>query len=359
MITQTDINNFLELAREHPVFDVRSPGEYKHAHIPGAHSLPLFSDEERKVVGTAYKQQSREIAIKIGLDYFGVKMRKMVEEVEQLTADKKQSTDKHTKPIVLVHCWRGGMRSAGVAWLLDLYGFRVYTLKGGYKSFRTWCRAQHATPLPYRVIGGYTGSGKTHLLHRLTKSRQTIIDLEGLAHHKGSAFGGLGQVEQPTQEMFENRLALRINEIITGIAPDTPVWVEDESRRIGNIHIPENVWHQMRLAPVYFLDIPQEARLEQITKDYGKFKKDDMVATVMRIRKRLGGLATKNAINYIVENNYKECFRILLNYYDKFYSHDLTKRDNLKEQLRTIPADTTDADVLAKKIITLTRSETV
>ncbi|MFZ1858338.1 MAG: rhodanese-like domain-containing protein, partial [Chitinophagaceae bacterium] len=133
-IEKLHIEKFLELAKQHPVVDVRSPGEYAHAHIPGAYSLPLFTDEERKLVGTAYKQQSREQAIKIGLDFFGGKMRKMVEEVEQfgirsseLNSANTQLKTQHSKT-VLVHCWRGGMRSAGVAWLLDLYGFKVYTL---------------------------------------------------------------------------------------------------------------------------------------------------------------------------------------------------------------------------------------
>src|ERR1035437_2355393 len=135
-IEKLTIEAFLQLSKQHPVLDVRSPGEYCHAHIPGAYNLPLFSDEERKVVGTEYKQQGREQAIKTGLDYFGTKMSKIVEEAETIIK-------KHNAPIqipntVLVHCWRGGMRSAGIAWLLDLYGFKVYTLTGGYKSFRNW-----------------------------------------------------------------------------------------------------------------------------------------------------------------------------------------------------------------------------
>src|SRR5258705_4856949 len=139
-IQKLTIEQFLELAAEHPVLDVRSPGEYTHAHIPDAHSLPLFTDEERKVVGTTYKQQSREQAIKVGLDFFGPKMRKMVEEVESLVfsreslANESGLTTKDSR-LILLYCWRGGMRSAGVAWLLDLYGFKDYTLIGGYTKF--------------------------------------------------------------------------------------------------------------------------------------------------------------------------------------------------------------------------------
>ena len=160
-IQKITIEQFLELADQYPVLDVRSPGEYLHAHIPGAYSLPLFTDEERKVVGTAYKQQSRETAIKIGLDYFGVKMRKMVEEVEQLLLDLKPKSPENNEEnnrTFIVHCWRGGMRSAGVAWLLDLYGFKVYTLVGGYKVYRQWARRQFEKPHSFTILGGYTGS---------------------------------------------------------------------------------------------------------------------------------------------------------------------------------------------------------
>ena len=190
---------FLQLARKHPVLDVRSPGEYGHAHIPGAHTFPLFSDEERKVVGTLYKQESREKAIKKGLEYFGARMVKMLEDAEAIVNDDSKS--------VMVYCWRGGMRSAGVAWLLDLYGFKVYTLAGGYKSFRQWVLVQFNKEYPIKIIGGYTGSGKTEVLAAMQQQGLTTIDLEALAHHKGSAFGAINMPQQPSQEMFENKLA--------------------------------------------------------------------------------------------------------------------------------------------------------
>ena len=186
-VKRIDIDPFLELSQSIPVLDVRSPGEYNHAHIPGAYSLPLFTDEERKIVGTTYKQQSREDAIKIGLDFFGKKMSKMVEEAEEIVgrlamtdgrnmnaSSRTTANEQRSSKQVIVHCWRGGMRSAGVAWLLDLYGFDVYTL-----------------------VGGYTGSGKTYVLNGLEKIGEKIIDLEGLANHKGSAFGAIGQMPQP------------------------------------------------------------------------------------------------------------------------------------------------------------------
>lgn len=159
-VRKTGVEDFLELAKSYPVLDVRSPGEYAHAHIPGAISFPLFSDEERKVVGTSYKQTSRESAIKIGLDYFGPKMRPMVELVEAITESQLTSTDKPASRTILVHCWRGGMRSGAVAWLLDLYGFNVYTLAGGYKKFRNWVIEIYSQPVLLKILGGFTGSGK-------------------------------------------------------------------------------------------------------------------------------------------------------------------------------------------------------
>ena len=209
-ITSLNIDSFLEKAQNHPVFDVRSPGEYSHAHIPGAVSLPLFSDEERKVIGTAYKQQNRETAIKIGLDYFGPKMRKMVETVEQHTESLSENRSNFTpapKPVVLVHCWRGGMRSGAVAWLLDLYGFEVYLLQGGYKAFRNKALDTFRKDYALKIIGGYTGSAKTHILQKLSEKGYQVVDLELLASHRGSALGGISLPPQPSQEMFENLLA--------------------------------------------------------------------------------------------------------------------------------------------------------
>ncbi len=324
MIQRISIEEFLPLAEKHPVLDVRSPGEFGHAHIPGAYSLPLFSDEERKVVGTTYKQVGREQAIKTGLDYFGVKMRKMVEQVEGMNSK-----------TVLVHCWRGGMRSAGVAWLLDLYGFKVYTLVGGYKAFRNWVLQQFEKQYSINVIGGYTGSGKTKVLKELEKRGEMIVDLEAMAHHKGSAFGDLGEPMQPSPEMFENRLAIALSKV-----HDKHIWLEDESRRIGSINMPLTLWSTMRKSPVFFLEIPFEERLKYLADEYGKFKKEDLVNAVMRIRKRLGGLNAKNAINHLIEDNTKEAFGILLAYYDKFYTHGLNDREKLEELLTRVPCST-------------------
>ena len=338
-VKRININDFLELAKTHLVIDVRSPSEYAYAHIPHAHSMPLFTDEERKVVGTAYKQLSRENAIKFGLDYFGPKMRKMVEEVEKIL--KVSDNEPYTSKTILVHCWRGGMRSGAVSWLLDLYGFQVFTLEGGYKGYRNWILQQFEKPHNFKIIGGFTGSGKTPLLYGLQKKKQTIIDLEGLANHKGSALGGIGQNPQPSQEMFENLLGMELSKY----DETTPIFLEDESQRIGNMQIPMVMWHNMRRSLVYFIDIPFEERLNYLTKEYGNLPKQELVTAIMRIQKRLGGLETKNAINHLLENDFKESFRILLKYYDKWYEKGLYNRENVEEIIKKIQGQVVDNEI--------------
>jgi len=350
-----NIEQFLELSKQYPVLDVRSPGEYKHAHIPGAYSFPLFTDEERKIVGTAYKQQSREEAIKIGLDFFGVKMRKMVEEVESLVKNRDpiaigSGVDSELKTkdsrLILLHCWRGGMRSAGVAWLLDLYGFKVYTLVGGYKKFRNYVLDTFKLPFQFKILGGYTGSGKTELLKTLKEKGEPVIDLEGLANHKGSAFGNIGMPEQPGQEMFENLLSCELrgvgyranSETLTTDTrqPTTTIWLEDESQRIGQVNIPNDLWNNMRQSPVYFLDIPFEERLKHIVQEYGQLDPEKVVDAIGRISQKLGNLNAKTAILLLKEGKISESFDILLKYYDKHYFKSLHNREGINSLLNTV-----------------------
>jgi len=269
-IEKLHIEEFLQCSRHSIIIDVRSPGEYNHGHIPGAVNIPLFTDEERKVVGTTYKQVSRKEAIKIGLDYFGPKMKNIVEEVEELL---KRSQEKNSNS-VFVHCWRGGMRSGAVAWLLNLYGFKVCTLAGGYKTYRSHVLQTFEQPFNLKILGGFTGSGKTETLKQLEKRGESIIDLESIASHKGSAFGNINMPEQPSQEMFENLLC---NELIAAKEKaersnlSSPfrgtggIWLEDESQRIGLVNIPGTFWLTMRSSPVFFLDVPFEKRLDHIT----------------------------------------------------------------------------------------------
>lgn len=313
------------------IIDVRSPGEYLHAHIPSAFSLPLFSDEERAAIGTTYKQKSREAAIKLGLPFFGTKMFAMIETVEEWSREYEKTEKK--KPTILVHCWRGGMRSAAVAWLLDLYGFKTEQLTGGYKAYRNWVLAQFEKEYKMKVLGGYTGSGKTEILLQLQKSKIPVIDLEGLAHHKGSAFGALGQQEQPSQEQFENNLATAL---FKTASTENYFWIEDESQRIGTNMLPLSFFKNLRNSICYFIDIPFESRLKFIVQGYGKFTVADLIAATLRIQKRLGGLETKNVVNLLVENNIEAAFDILLKYYDKVYLKNVESAPIPKIKTETI-----------------------
>jgi tRNA 2-selenouridine synthase len=348
-IEKIQIDHFMQLGKKIPILDVRSPAEYQHAHIPGAHNVPLFTNEERKIVGTAYKQQSRELAIKMGLDFFGPKMRTIVEGVESVVA----STIPPAKQ-VLVHCWRGGMRSAAIAWLLDLYGFKIYTLANGYKSYRHWIIDSFSHPFSLHVIGGYTGSGKTPILHALKNKGVAIIDLEALACHKGSAFGNIGMPAQPNQEMFENLLGSELRKLMvnSGNGSEPPVWVEDESQRIGAVNVPMAFWHTMQQSPLYFINVSFEDRLKQIIKEYGSLNRDKIANAITRLKKRLGGLETKTAIGHLEHDEMEACFHVLLKYYDKAYRKALDKRLAQQHLLKTIDCDSVNAIFNAEQLIT-------
>jgi tRNA 2-selenouridine synthase len=322
-VQKIDIDNFIietsasigSSLRSSITIDVRSPAEFEHAHIPHALNLPLFDNEQRALIGTTYKKQSREAAIKVGLPLFGNKMLPMIETVEAWIKDRQKENDL-TKPTIYVHCWRGGMRSAAVAWLLDLYGYKVIQLTGGYKAYRNWVLEQFTIPYRLKVLGGYTGSGKTEILHALQEKNYAVIDLEGLAHHKGSAYGAIGQLPQPSQEMFENIVAEKLLEVNK---KQKSIWIEDESQRIGTVLIPTPLFHLMRNSTCYFMTIPFEQRLNFIVEGYGSFDQKSLIEATMRIQKRLGGLETKTAIDFITAGALKEAFSILLKYYDKWY----------------------------------------
>ena len=327
------------------LLDVRTPAEYAQGHMPGAVNLPLFTNEERPVVGTAYKQQSREAAIKIGLDFFGPKMRMMVETVEDLV-DKSQMTDDSSvksvnsqlSPVIYLYCWRGGMRSEAVAWLLGLYGFKVARLQGGYKAFRQWVLQQFGQPHRLQLLGGYTGSGKTEILQALQQKGASVIDLEALARHKGSTFGNLAQEPQPTQEQFENNLATALYK-----NKDNTIWLEDESRRIGYIMLPAGLWTQMQEAPLYFLDLPFEQRLQHLVLQYGNYATQQLKGGIQRIAKRMGPQHAKAATEALVAGNITACFTLLLHYYDGVYDKSIRNRPDAGAGIHRIEGTTTGA----------------
>ncbi|WBO84524.1 tRNA 2-selenouridine(34) synthase MnmH [Hymenobacter yonginensis] len=326
------LQDFLHTSPDIPLLDVRAPLEYAQGHIPGAVSFPLFSDEERARIGTTYKQVNPDKAVLMGLDMFGPKMSRMVQLAQKLAPAKQ----------VRVHCWRGGMRSGAVQWLLELAGFQVQLLNKGYKDYRHFALAEFAQPRPLLVLGGLTGSGKTDVLHELARRQQPLLDLEGLAHHKGSAFGSIGQPAQPTQEQFENELAW----LLVDLPVSAPVWVEDESRTIGSVHVPPPFFAQMQAAPLVLLEIPRAVRVQKLAAEYGREDAGALATSILRIRKRLGGLATKEALAAIAEDDMEKMVSLVLDYYDKTYTHGIGPRNPLR-----VPSDTCDPAVNAELVL--------
>lgn len=323
MISEIKIDEALML--QQPVIDVRSPGEFEKGHIPGAHNMPLFSDEERAHIGTVYKKQSKEAAIKWGHTYSTPKLQYFIQKATQIAPD----------ATVIVHCWRGGMRSRAMAQHLSDNGFNaVHVIEGGYKAYRNYVLNQLGTTLRLVVLGGYTGSGKTHILQELKKRGHQVIDLEGLAHHKGSAFGGIGQLKQPSVEQFENNLQKECSLL----NPDEHIWVEDESHNIGSVVIPAPFFTQMRNTRLYFIDIPKTERAKHLVTEYASCNSQQLADSLQRIAKRLGGQHVQKAIQLLEEENYYEVALIALRYYDKSYLTAMGTRVNKEVVQIPLPA---------------------
>ncbi len=318
-----------------PLADVRTPAEFAHGHIPGAFNLPIFSNEERVQVGTTYKQVGREAAILLGFDLTGAKWSGFIKEALAYAPSKK----------IALHCWRGGMRSGAMAWALDLYGFDVYLLQGGYKSYRNWVIREFEKTWQLKVLGGMTGSGKTKILQQLKTAGQQVIDLEDLAQHQGSSFGSMNRFIQPTQEQFENNLAAELHKL----DEQKTTWIEDESSSIGKCIIPRPLWNQMIAANLLDLSIPVEHRVASLVKEYGSLDKLFLTECTERIKKRLGPEQTKHAIEAINENRMEDFIRLALGYYDKSYRKGLAKRN--VSQVSSLELENTDYEKNAKIIL--------
>ncbi len=320
-----DFMKILEQADKAPLmFDARSEKEYTHAHIPNAINLALFTNEERATVGTIYKQEGREQAILKGLEYVGVKMTSYIKIVNEHYNKHHQNDEPTATKEIYIYCARGGMRSGSLAWLLDLYGYNVHLIVGGYKLFRRYVLASFEREYDVILLGGNTGSSKTLVLKDLASLGQNVVDLEGIANHKGSAFGALGEEPQPSQEMFENMLCLALDKV----HGKKSIWLEDESFLIGKLAIPKPFWHQMQNTRlITYLEIPLEARAKYLAATYGLYDKDGLISSVERITKRLGGVKTKEAVEFIKAGNYYEAAIILLSYYDKSYKSACSHRE--------------------------------
>ncbi|MCH9611483.1 MAG: tRNA 2-selenouridine synthase [Chlamydiales bacterium] len=288
--------------------DVRSPAEFAHAHIPGAHNIPLLDNEQRHLVGLCYKQKGQDQAVILGLKLAGPKLAQLVEEAKQFDQ-------------IEVYCWRGGMRSNFMAKLFSMAGIETSVREGGYKSFRKEVLQILKRDYNLRILTGLTGSGKTEVL----QEKPQFIDLENLANHRGSAFGYIGP--QPSNEQLENLLATKL---LTLNAKEE-IWVEDESRVIGSCKLPDDFFHQMMRAPRTEIDCPLDERVKRLVTTYGPCGVSHLKEGILQLTRRLGHERTQKALSLLVDNDLDSCFRLLLEYYDKAYEKS-QKRYNKSDE---------------------------
>ncbi|WP_300367224.1 tRNA 2-selenouridine(34) synthase MnmH [Brachyspira sp.] len=341
MVKVIDIEEFFELqiCAKLPIIDVRSPIEYNHAHIPNAHNVYLFNDEERKDVGTIYKQAGRREAVLKGLEYVSVRMIDILKSIDNI------SKEYNSNNRILMHCFRGGMRSESVAWLCSSYGYEVYLLRGGYKRYRNYVLDSFNRDYRLYLLTGRTGSGKTLILNKLKSLGHNVIDLEKIAKHKGSAFGWINEGEQPTQEQFENDLSYELIKYDT----NSIIWLEDESLLIGKRAIPKPLFDKMRDAEkIIYLDIPKEYRAEYIVSTYGKYSINDLKESIIKIKKRLGGERLKESLEFLDNGNIYECVLNMLYYYDKAYKLSINE-----DRLLSIKCENNNFDNIVELILNI------
>lgn len=320
------------------VVDTRSPAEFATGHIPGAHSVPLFDDAERAMIGTLYKHHGPSAAIERGLETVHPKL-------EQLIAAAHTLHTAHPGRPMVVHCWRGGMRSGSVSWLFQEHGLPVSRLDGGYKAYRKWAREGLAAPRPYVILGGMTGVGKTPILAALAEQGEAVLDLEGLARHLGSAFGNLDRHRQPTTEQFSNDVHATLERMPGDVRR---VWVEDESRRVGGVNVPEELYERMRKAPYVEVERPDGERLDQLCAIYGGADVGALKAAFERVRQKLGGQNVLAAHEALDRNDLRSAAAIGLRYYDKLYRHTQSRQPRARRT--TFAAEGLTADEVARAL---------
>lgn len=343
MVKSIDWNDFLTLRSSIPVVDVRSQLEFEAGHINDAINIPLLNNEERVAVGTDYKQKGRREAIRTGFRLVGPRINQIVDEAEEIAINNE----------LITHCWRGGMRSSNFSQFADMAGIQTYVLKGGYKTYRQ--KAHEFFKRPYKIIliSGCTGSGKTEVLRMLKELGEQVVDLEGMAKHKGSAFGGLMMPSQPTTEQFENNLFEQLN----AFDIFKPVWVEDESIAVGRIFLPTDFWTSMRQSPIIILDVKKESRIQRLVDEYGHADRTEFLASMQRITKKLGGQHFKAAKEKLIANEMHSVMEILLTYYDKAYMGSLKKRNPVV--FETVNWDGKNASVVAKELLKVSKNRKI
>jgi tRNA 2-selenouridine synthase len=307
-----NVHEFLKHRHHLPVVDVRSEGEYQEGHIRSAINIPLLNNVERIAVGTDYKQKGQQEAIKTGFRMVGPRLSSMIEEARQIGEE------------LLVHCWRGGMRSSNFCEFMGMAKIKTHQLNGGYKAYRGLAIESFKKPFHFLMLGGYTGSGKTEILQALANEGEQILDLEQLAHHKGSAFGGLMMPPQPTTEQFQNELF----EEILKLDLSRKIWIEDESLAIGKIFLPEDLWKQMLASTLVEINVSKEVRVMRLVKEYGQADKSQFLEAITKITKKLGGQHFNAAKEKLLTDDMSSVMDILLTYYDKTYRNGLEQKKN-------------------------------
>lgn len=316
MIKPVSPQEYLLSLQHLPIIDVRAPAEYANGHVPGAISIPLFSDQERAIVGTIYKQEGREQAVRKGFELVAPHITSYIDTAQQQTDSKE----------LVIYCARGGMRSKSVAMLFDFAGYTIHLIAGGFKAYKAYLREQVEVCNNLILIGGKTGSGKTAILAELEKSGEQVIDLEGLARHRGSALGALGQGAQPTQEQFMLDCFSRLGSFDT----TRPIWVEHEGCRLGELQVPYELYTRMLQAPVVRLELPVTYRAARLMDEYGCFSCDDIRPCILLMERRLGSESTKRILELIDLGDKNQILTILLGHYDRSYGHSVERNESNK-----------------------------
>jgi tRNA 2-selenouridine synthase len=298
-------------------------------------NIPLLNDEERKAVGTDYKQHGQSEAIKTAFRMVGPRLIDIINSAEVIGKE------------MIVHCWRGGMRSENFSEFVGMAGIRTHRLDGGYKTYRHKALDAFEKPFDFKIIGGLTGSGKSEILRSLAHQGEQIIDLEFLASHKGSVFGGLMMPPQPTSEQFQNDLF----EVIRNLDISKPIWIEDESVAIGKIFLPEAFWKRMRECPVVEIRMDKPERVNRLVKEYGLSRKDEFLEAMQGIEKRLGGQHMKAAKEYLEIGDWHSTIDTILTYYDKAYTNGLMNKQN--RVVGSLSWDGKDLDSIANELLSL------
>lgn len=286
MIAEIDLLDPGALAGFDEIIDVRSPSEFAEDHIPGAVNLPVLDDAQRHEVGTLYVQKSKFLASRVGAAHVA---RNIAAHLEGHLADKPG------RYAPLIYCWRGGQRSGAMATILARVGWRVAVVKGGYRTYRRQVVARlygGRVDAPLLLLDGPTGSGKTALLAALAAEGAQILDLEALAAHRGSLFGGERGRPQPSQKAFESALHTRLSQMDL----TRPILVEAESSRIGALTLPPALWRPMSVAPRVALEVPAPLRAQRLAQDYADWllDLDDLQDRVNRLPRHHGRAAREH-----------------------------------------------------------------